>query len=123
MLEWITESEETREAMSYSQDQAAVARTAPATGTVLKGAKASSPEQLAALVEARQNRLASDIDELVGRLQPTAVAVRSARTVNAKVRETFWTEGGALRMERVAAAGIGLTAFLALVIRIARRKR
>lgn len=74
-----------------------------------------SPQQLSARIEARQDRIAGNIDELVGRIHPKAVATRMAN----KARDTFFTEDGDLRPERLAAVGVAMVAVVGVVFRVA----
>lgn len=63
-----------------------------------------SPSQLTARLDARRDRIAANVDELVGRVHPKAVATRMAN----KCRDTFFTEDGDPRIERLAAVGVVL---------------
>lgn len=74
-----------------------------------------SPQQLNARIQARQDRIAENIDELVGRVHPKAIATRLAN----KSRDTFFTEDGDLRPERLAAVGVAMVAVVGVVFRVA----
>lgn len=74
-----------------------------------------SPTQLRARIGARQDRIAGNVDELVGRIHPKAIATRLAN----KSRDTFFTEDGDLRPERLAAVGVAMVAVVGVVLRVA----
>ncbi|WGW12941.1 DUF3618 domain-containing protein [Saxibacter everestensis] len=82
--------------------------------------KSSSPEELETVIKARQERLAANVDEFLGRVHPKAVIARSSQTFQEKAKDTFFTDNGDLRGERVAAAGAvaaaAVAALIALVI-------
>jgi hypothetical protein len=74
------------------------------------------PAALEAEIEATRARLAETVDELAVRIHPKTIAERSAEEAKARAHDAVYTPDGALRTERLAAAGAALVALLALVI-------
>jgi hypothetical protein len=83
-----------------------------------------TPAQIEADIEATRARLAGTVDELATRVQPKEIARRSAEDAKAKLQSATHTEDGALRTERVAAAGGAVALLIGLVgLRAVRRRR
>jgi len=82
---------------------------------------ARSPRHIEAEIEATRDRLAATIDELAYRAQPKVIAERQKEAAQVKLRETFYTADGDLRIDRVAiiAGVVGLL----VAISVARRVR
>ncbi|SDQ07291.1 DUF3618 domain-containing protein [Quadrisphaera sp. DSM 44207] len=65
----------------------------------------TDPARLQREIDARQDHLARTVDELTARVAPKELARRTAADAQARARELVLDEDGALRVERVAAAG------------------
>lgn len=78
----------------------------------------ASKDQLVESIRLREQRLAANIDELVGRVHPKAVA---ARTTNS-AKGLIVSHDGSLKVDRLALAGGIVLGVTALVIFIATRK-
>lgn len=85
-----------------------------------------SADELEAVIEKRRAHLAATVDELLVRAQPQAIASRSLAGVKQRVTTATHTEDGALRTDRLAAAGAaiaGVITVFALIRRASNRRR
>lgn len=67
-------------------------------------------------IKARQQSLATTVDELADRVAPKNVARRTAATATTKAKTTVLDDDGALRVGRVGAVAGALVALLGAVI-------
>lgn len=86
------------------------------------GALPSSPAELEAVIAQRRERLAATVDELVQRARPQEIARRSVADARLRLADATRTTDGDLRTERIAAVAGAVTAVLALVLLLRRRR-
>jgi hypothetical protein len=101
-----------------ASDTAASRGAASAHGQALP----SDPAALEQLINARRERLAATVDELVQRAQPREIARRGAQDAASRLRAAAYTPDGRLRVERVGAAAAAVATLIALIV-WRRRKR
>lgn len=70
----------------------------------------------------QQDRLAADINELVDRINPKNVALRTKNELVAKARDLVTTEDGGVNVPVVAGIGAGVSALGAGVVVLARKR-
>jgi hypothetical protein len=83
----------------------------------------TDPKQLEAEIEATRQRLVGTVDELAYRLKPKVLARSTAADIRAKVKAAIRTPDGSLRVERLAAVGTALAAFVSFAVWNRRRRR
>jgi hypothetical protein len=76
----------------------------------------TSPDAIEAEIASTRARLASTIDELAHRAQPSEIVRRQVATTKARIVAATHRPDGDLRVERVGAVAAGLTVLLALAI-------
>jgi Protein of unknown function (DUF3618) len=74
------------------------------------------PAALEAEIEATRARLAETVDELAVRIHPKTIADRATEDAKARLNDAVYTPDGKPRVERLAAVGAALAAFIALVV-------
>lgn len=98
------------EASTQAKHRAAAAVSAP-----------SSPSELEHDIEATRERLAGTLDELIHRVKPSTIVSRQVESTKAH----FVDAQGKMRADKVAAvaaAAVGVVAFLVVVRRLSNRK-
>ncbi len=83
----------------------------------------SSIQALEADVEARRMRLATDVDELAGRLTPQALAQQGKDSARAKLVAATRTPEGDLRTARIATVVATTVVTLVVIVLLRRRSR
>lgn len=76
----------------------------------------SDPAAIEAQIEVTRARLAGTVDELAVRMHPKEIARRGTADARTKLHEATYTPDGALRVERLAAAGAAVLALVVLAI-------
>ena len=76
----------------------------------------TDPAKLQREIDRRQEHLAATVDELSARVAPKEIARRTAADVQVKARAAVLDQDGALRVERVAAAGAAVLGLLGLAL-------
>ena len=74
------------------------------------------PVALERLIDARRQRLAATVDELVQRAQPRELARRGAADLNSRLHAAVYAPDGRLRVERVGAVAAAVVTLIALAV-------
>ncbi|GAA4984305.1 DUF3618 domain-containing protein [Kineococcus glutinatus] len=89
--------------------------------TILRAPLPSDPRALEREIELRRARLAATIDELAGRVQPSALKERAIGSARRSAVSFATDSDGALRVERVGAVAAAVVG--AVVLAVWRRRR
>lgn len=121
----MSQSENTTPRAAPVPGTAAVPGVATGTGIVPTPDRAvpTDPKLLEAEIEATRQRLVGTVDELAYRLKPKVLARSTAADIRAKVEAAIRTPDGSLRVERLAAVGTALAAFVSFAVWNRRRRR
>ena len=76
----------------------------------------SDPAAIEAQIEVTRARLAGTVDELAVRMHPKEIARRGTADARTRLHEATHTPDGALRVERLAAAGAAVLALIVLTV-------